>query len=69
LSHWEAVLQEDSRLHIKVCPKLTVDHIKPLGFQTMNVQMAYQVSELHCKENGLKVLKKVVLKTSSPQRY
>ncbi|KAL5239218.1 hypothetical protein ACI65C_006628 [Semiaphis heraclei] len=42
LFHWKAVVKADSKLQIKVCSKLTQDHIQPRHFQTMNVRMAFQ---------------------------
>lgn len=41
--HWKAVVKADSKLQIKVCSKLTQDHVQPRYFQTMNVRMVFQV--------------------------
>lgn len=41
--HWKAVVKADSKLQIKVCSKLTEDHVQPRHFQTMNDRMAFQV--------------------------
>ncbi|CAH1708738.1 unnamed protein product [Aphis gossypii] len=40
--HWKAVVEADSKFQIKVCNKLTIDHVQPRHFQTMNVKMAFQ---------------------------
>lgn len=40
--YWNAVVKADSKLQIKVCSKLTQDHVQP-HFKIINVRMAFQV--------------------------
>ncbi|CAK1597424.1 unnamed protein product [Parnassius mnemosyne] len=43
--HWEALLEEENyrQPNMKIAYKLTPAHLKPKGFQTMNVPLATQV--------------------------
>jgi len=44
MKHWEALLRENEKDHfLRVCPKLTKDHLNPKGYQKMKVRMAYEV--------------------------
>lgn len=41
--HWKSLVEYDESKHIKLCYKLTKDHLYPQHFQKMNVKMGIVV--------------------------
>ena len=70
-SHWQAVYEADSARDkpIQVCHKLTKDHLYPHNYQTMNVLMAFNVSQLITQATINILLKNILKKISALQFF